>query len=96
MSLSTFKPAYRGLASRDLIDLQQRVGGSIGQLSVGTESLMVLRMRDNLYAATQQPKPALKTVISLEQNDLHVVRTNADIWHLARRFRDQEGYGTKG
>jgi hypothetical protein len=86
-----FEKAYAGLATRDLQDLKIRLGGQVGRLRVGSETQVVLRLGENVYVSSDKPSLAIRTAVSLEQSDLHVVKTNADVVHFARRYRDFKG-----
>lgn len=89
--LTRFTSMGRKVAPNDLIDLRHRLGGKLGNLTVGAESITVLKLGENVYAGTEKATPAMRAALELEQADLHVIKTNADLTYFAARYREFKG-----
>jgi hypothetical protein len=74
-------------ASKDMKDLQLRLGGRLGQVSFGSQALDVLQIRDNLYATDQKIPQAMKVALNLDQSDIHQVRTPGEQTYLLERVK---------
>lgn len=74
-------------ASREILGYKRRLGGQVGTLRVGRESQEVLRLPGGVFVAASRPSKGVQTALTMDQQDLHVVTTGAELETLARRHK---------
>jgi hypothetical protein len=91
MGLFQFTAKPRSIVPRELLNLQSRIGGSIGQVISGMDKADVLKVRDNVYVTAKKPSASLKAMINLGRADIHTIDHPADILLLKARLEALDG-----
>ncbi len=87
IGLYRFTAAPKSLLPKDLLSLRSRLGGIIGQIRCGMETLDALKVADNVYVTSKNPSASLKAIVNLAREDIHTADHPADIQLLADRLR---------
>lgn len=91
MGLFRFETKPRSIVPNDLLKLQGRLGGAIGQVTSGMDKADVLKVRDNIYVAAKKPSFALRAMMNLGKADIHTVDHPADLQLLIARLETLDG-----
>lgn len=91
MGLFRFESKPRSIVPKDLLSLQGRLGGAIGQVSSGMDKAEVLKIRDNVYVTAKKPPFALKAMMNLAKADIHQIDHPADLQLLIARLETLDG-----
>ena len=87
MSLWQFQSRPTSMASKDLLTLRARLGGSIGRLVSGMDTVDALQVAANVYVTAKEPAKALQAMVNLSGSDIHTPDHAADIQLLADRLK---------
>ncbi len=91
MSLFNFSTKPRSIVPPDLLKIQARIGGTIGQIKSGMEQADALKVRDNVYVTAKKPSASLRAMVNLGRSDIHTIDHPADLQLLADRLEALEG-----
>jgi len=91
MGLFQFTTAPHSIIERSLLDLRGRLGGTIGKLKTGSESLDAVKIRDNVYVTAKKPSASLRAMVNLGRSDIHVIDHPADLQLLVARLEVLDG-----
>lgn len=91
MGLFQFTTKPRSIVPNDLLNLRARLGGTIGQIKSGMETLDAVKVRDNVYVTAKKPSVSLRAMVNLGRSDIHTIDHPADIQLLADRLEALEG-----
>lgn len=91
MALFNFSTKPRSIVPPDLLKIQARIGGTIGQIKSGMDQSDALKVRDNVYVTAKKPARALTAMVNLGRADIHTVDHPADLQLLVARLEALDG-----
>lgn len=91
MGLFQFQTAPHSIIDKSLLSLRSRLGGSVGKLKSGSESLDAVQIRDNVYVTAKKPSASLRAMVNLGRADVHVIDHPADLQLLVARLEVLDG-----
>ena len=91
MGLFQFKTAPRSVIPSDLLNLRARMGGTIGQIKSGMETLDAVQVRENVFVTAKKPSHSLRAMVNLGRADIHTIDHPADLQLLVSRLEALEG-----
>jgi hypothetical protein len=91
MALFSFTSKARSIVPPDLLKIQARIGGTIGQIKSGMDQADALKVRDNVYVTAKKPSHSLRAMVNLSRADIHTIDHPADLQLLADRLEALEG-----
>lgn len=91
MGLFQFETKPRSVIPSQLLNLRARIGGTIGQIKSGMETLDAVKVRDNIYVTARKPSASLRAMVNLGRADIHTVDHPADIELLKQRLEVLDG-----
>lgn len=91
MGLFQFETKPRSVIDNQLLNLRARIGGTIGQIKSGMETLDAVKVRDNVYVTARKPSASLRAMVNLGRADIHAVDHPADIELLRQRLEVLDG-----
>jgi hypothetical protein len=91
INLWGFEETPKHMASKDMLNLKQRLGGSVGRLVAGMDRTDALRVADNVYVTSKAPQRSLEALMNLGGSDVHVADHPAEIQLIADRLRAFNG-----
>ncbi len=91
MGLFQFKTAPHSMIDKNLLNLRSRLGGTIGQIKSGMETLDAVKVRDNVYVTARKPSASLRAMVNLGRADIHQIDHPADIQLMIARLETLDG-----
>ena len=91
MGLFQFETKPRSVINQSLLNLRARIGGTIGQIKSGMETIDAVKVRDNVYVTAKNPSRSLRAIVNLGRADIHTVDHPADIQLLVQRLEVLDG-----
>lgn len=91
MGLFQFETKPRSVLPANLLNLRARLGGTIGQIKSGMETLDAVKIRDNVYVTAKKPSASLRAMVNLGRADIHTIDHPADLQLLAARLEVLDG-----
>ena len=91
MGLYQFKTTPNSMVDKDLLNLRARIGGTIGQIRSGLDSLDVVKVADNVFVSARDPSKSLQALVNLDRKDIHVADHPAEIQLIKDRLRVLRG-----
>ena len=91
MPLYNFSTKPRSIVPSDLLKIQARIGGTIGQIKSGMEQQDALMVRDNVFVTAKRPSHSLRAMVNLGRADIHTINHPADLQLLVDRLEATEG-----
>lgn len=85
-NLHTFTPKTIAL-NKDMIELNKLVGGTAGEIRIGKDSVNAIKLEDNLYVTPDRVSRNLEKVLSIDNVDLHQIKTRSDIFVFSDRYK---------
>lgn len=75
------------MASKQMLNLRARIGGTIGQIKNGMDTLDVLKVASNVFVTAARPSKALEAMVNLGGADIHHADHPADIQLIKDRLK---------
>jgi len=89
-----FHPNKTAAGDRELLLLRRRVGGSAGELRVGSKAIPCLKLLGDVYVATQPVDKSTIEFARMKGIELRVVKGAADTHEFSRQYTGfKEAYG---
>lgn len=87
MALRAFRDTPRSLAPRELLALRDKLGGKVGLLVVGGQSIPAIQAREDVFATLAPVLPKFfEQLLNMTGADLHPIKNGADAELLKQRL----------
>jgi len=87
MPLWQFQETPKRMADKEMLNLQSRLGGAIGELVAGMDKAPAVKVAPNVFVTAKSPAKALQALVNLSGSDIHTVDHPADVQLLVDRLK---------